>query len=265
MSLKRAKISTPAAEVFRRLKITAIVLTRNEAANIASCLKTISWCDQILLIDNSTDDTIPKSKKIIPTPKLRIIHSSQDNFAYLRNLGLHKARFSWVFFVDADHRVPRALRHEILTLLKSSPQYKAYRIKQQDVVFKRELSFGETAHVAHVLLGKKTAGFWRRRVHEKWHVRGNIGTLQHPIRHFPHQNLEEFLGHINRWSTLDAQEFNAQKITAPLLQVIVFPVAKFLYNYFWRLGFIDGIPGLIVAYVMSLHSLSVRIKLRQLL
>lgn len=246
--------------------ITAIVLAHNESANIIACLKTISWCDEIILIDNSTDDTVNRAEKIIPSPKLKIIRSSQDNFAYLRNLGLKKARSDWVLFVDADHRVSPALKREIQVLLAGPPKYKAYRINQQDVLFGRKLRFGETAHVSHILLGQKTAGLWHRRVHEKWHISatGRIGELKHPILHFPHQTIEEFIDHINRWSTLDAEEFRSQGITAPVLKVFAFPVGKFFYNYIWRMGFLDGYPGFVIAFFMSLHSFLVRIKLRQL-
>lgn len=244
--------------------ISAIVITRNEQKNIISCLESIRWCDEVILIDSSTDDTVSLAKKTASATKLKIIKSSQVNFAYLRNLGLKKARYSWVFFIDADHRVSPALKREIQVLLAGPPKYKAYRIKQQDVLFGRKLNFGETAHISHILLGKKTAGLWHRRVHEKWQVRGEIGELKHPILHYPHQTIVEFLAHINRWSTLDALEFKNQGTRMPLWQVVIYPVGKFFYNYFWHLGFLDGIPGLIIAYVMSLHSLSVRIKLRQL-
>lgn len=257
----------------KRIKLSAIILTKNESANIVTCLKTISWCDEIILIDNSTDATVALAQKNLLSIKLKIIKSPNDNFAYLRNLGLKNARCPWVFFVDADHRVSKKLKSEILALLKKSPQCDAYRIKQQDVLFGRALRFGETAHIAHILLGKKTAGLWHRRVHEKWQIsakggsadrggKGEIGKLKHPLLHYPHQTLEEFLAHINRWSTLDALEFKNQGTREPSWKVIVYPLGKFLYNYFWRLGFLDGVPGFIVAYVMSLHSLSVRVKLK---
>jgi len=241
--------------------ITAIVLTQNEATNIKACLKTILWCQKIIIVDNSQDQTLKIATATVPSSKLTIIKSKNNyNFAYLRNLGLKKTTTPWAFFVDADHRVPTALKKEIQKTLPQT-KFNAFKIRQLDFLFNQQLNYGETAHIYHTLLAKKTAGHWSRAVHEKWLIKPPIKILTSPIHHYPHQTIAEFIDHLNRWSTLDAKAFLKAGQAPQLWRVFVYPPAKFFLNYFFRLGFLDGFPGLTMALLMSFHSLLVRLKM----
>jgi glycosyltransferase involved in cell wall biosynthesis len=243
--------------------VSAVVLSRNEEANIAQCLETILWCREIILIDASSDATLKIAKEVVDQEKLKVVSLPEStDFSKLRNLGLKESSNDWVLFVDADQRVSPALRGEIeYELLQDNIPYAGFRIRQLDVFSGRLLKFGETGHTQHILLGKKGAGEWKRRVHEYWDLAGEVKNLRQPMLHYPHPSINEFIEHINRWSTLDAQEFleNGQKPS--LRKVLVYPTAKFVQNYLLRLGILDGFPGLLVAFMMSLHSLCVRVKM----
>ena len=243
--------------------ISVVVLTQNEESNIQDCLKSIRrLADEIILIDDSSDNTVEFAKKTIRSKKLKIYTKRQkENFAGLRNFGLKKAKYSWVLFVDGDHRVSAKLAQEIKSNVKNPADFAGFKIKQEDFFLGRKLRYGETAHIYHLLLAKKTAGKWQRQVHEKWIIEGKIKTLANPIYHYPHQSISEFISHINRWSTIDAKVFVSQKDKGVWWKLFLFPPAKFIRNYFFRLGFMDGLAGLIVALMMSLHSLMVRIKM----
>jgi len=165
-----------------------------------------------------------------------------------------------VLFVDSDEVVSPELEREIREAVKDD-QIAGYYLKRRDFVFGRELTHGETANVKLLRLAKKNAGVWRRPVHEVWLVQGNTGTLTAPILHYPHPNVAQFLSKINTYSSLNAQYLYASGIKPSLWQIIAYPKAKFLVNYVWRLGFLDGTPGVIVALMMSFHSFLTRAKL----
>lgn len=248
----------------KTLSLSIVVLTQNEADNIKRCLDSISWCDDIVIIDDSTDATIVIAQRTVPKNHLRVIGSAVDtDFARLRNKGLQLAKHEWVLFLDADEAVSDALHKEMSVVLPETNRDGFY-LKRRDFFLGSWLKYGETSGVMLLKLGKKSSGKWRRRVHEVWEMSGNRGLLNHPILHYPHPTVAEFVSRINRWTTLDAQEFIVIGKRVGFISIIAFPTAKFIRNYFMKLGFLDGMPGLIMAMLMSFHSFLTRAKLYQL-
>lgn len=169
------------------------------------------------------------------------------DFANERNLLLEKARSDWVLFLDSDEKISSELQKELDT---NNFKCDGYFIKRLDYFMGKWLKFGETGNIKLLRLGKKGAGKWVRKVHEYWAIK-NTGTLFGTILHFPLLTIRK----INYYSSLDAGEFG--KFT---YWQLVKPIAKFIQNYFLRLGFLDGLPGFVHAYMMSLQSLVVRVK-----
>ncbi len=241
------------------MNITAVVLTKNEEKNITECLKTLQWCDEILLIDdNSTDKTISLAEKIGATV---IKHALNDDFSQQRNFALEKAKNDWVFFVDADERVTKELEKEIKKTLEENPRTTAFYIKRDDFMWGKLLKHGETSRIYLLRLAKKDTGLWYGKVHESWVSNTKAGELTQPLYHYPHVTIAEFLDDINYYSTLRAQELYQQGKTANWFTIILYPKAKFFHNYLLRLGLLDGVAGLVFAIMMSFHSFLVRGKL----
>jgi len=243
--------------------ITAVVLTKNEEKNIADCLSSLSWCDQIIVIDDeSTDKTVEIAKKY----KAQVYsHPMKHGFAEQRNFALSVVDGEWVFFLDADERVPLPLHFEILGNITNSMQnFTAYRLRRVDYLWGKKLRFGETRKAQFIRLAKKTSGKWVGNVHETWRCGGPVGILQSAIEHYPHQSIREFLAEVNHYTTLRAHELFEKKVTVTKAKLITYPFGKFLMNYLVKQGFRDGIPGIILALMMSFHSFLVRAKLWQL-
>lgn len=241
--------------------ISAVVLTHNEADNIDRCLRSLGWLDEIILIDNSTDETVKKAQQIVSKEKLRVIHSAENkDFSTLRNQGLKEAKSEWVLFIDADEEVSEKLQIEIKNTLQF-PKQDAYYFKRNDFFLGKWLQYGETKNIKLLKLGKKTAGKWERRVHEVWKIKGPTGELIEPLYHYPHPTVVEFIARISRWTTLDAEEFYKHGVRSSFGKIIMYPVGKFIVNYFMKLGLLDGMPGLIMAICMSFHSFLTRAKL----
>ena len=243
--------------------ISAVVLTKNEEKNIKECLETLNWCDELVVIDDySEDKTVEISQKLGAKVFQRHL---DDDFACQRNFGLKKAKGEWILFVDADERVTPALAGEISNLKSQISNFSGFHLKRRDYFLGRWLKHGETANVKLLRLAKKNAGKWQRKVHEFWQIgEGRVGELKSPLLHYPHKNLTDFFESINWFSSLNAEVFCCQGKGLKFLEWGK-PMAKFVQNYFFRLGFLDGFPGLVMALMMSLHSLITRVKVREVL
>lgn len=244
------------------MNISAVVLTKNEEKNIASCLKSLSWCNEIIVIDdNSKDNTIQLAKKYNAKVYVRDLG---NNFAQQRNFALEKATNEWVLFVDADEEVSQQLQLEIEKKLKIEENVNGFFLKRKDTMWRKILAHGEQGNVQLLRLAKKNTGKWIHGVHEVWDIKGKIILLENPLLHFPHPTLADFLAEINLYSTLRAEELYKNGTRANWISILVYAKGKFIQDYFLKLGFLDGTQGFLVAMVMSFYSFLVRGKLWQL-
>jgi glycosyltransferase involved in cell wall biosynthesis len=238
--------------------ISAIVLAKNEEKKIKDCLKSVAWADEILVID---DQSIDKTREIAKKEGARVIsHPLEDNFAAQRNYALSLSRGDWVLFVDADERVSSELAEEIKQVVKKNNGIVGYYLPRIDNFMSKWLKYGEIKNIKLLRLAKKNAGVWLREVDEVWRVKGKAESLSRPLKHYPHDNLGEFLKSINERTTLNALAFyeEGKKINALEWGK---PLAKFVVNYIFRGGFLDGLNGFVFAVLMSFHSYLVRGKL----
>ncbi len=241
--------------------ISVVILTKNEEKNIKECLKTLEWCDEIVVADDFSED---KTAEIIQNynSKVKIFENHLDqNFANQRNFGLEKASGEWVLFVDADERVTPQLEEEISKLKLANSSYKGFYIKREDFLFGKRLEHGETGNIKLLRLARKDSGNWERPVHETWEVKGLVGELTNPLLHYSHQSISEFLTDINLYTDINSKEFYKKGEKSGLWQIIFYPLAKFFKNYFFLFGFLDGLEGVIMATMMSFHSFLTRAKL----
>ena len=240
--------------------ISAVVLAKNEEKNIQRCLESLSWCDEVIVIDDhSTDKTVEIAKKA----GVKIYTNSLDNdFSAQRTFGLAKASGDWVLFVDADEKVTSALWYEIMAHTNNPTNpYVGFYMRRIDTMWGKELKHGETGNIKLLRIAKKDAGHWQGKVHEKWKVKGKTLVLKKALLHYPHSTIEIFLREINYYTDLRAAELFKKKVQVKAWQIIVYPKGKFFVNYILKAGFLDGLPGLVFALMMSFHSFLVRGKL----
>ncbi len=241
--------------------ISAVVLTRDNQDSIRQTLESIAFCDEILVIDDcSKDQTSTLARQSGATVYTRALNG---DFAAQRNFGLTQATGDWVLFVDSDEVVSEALAKEIRDVI-GKVDVNGFFLKRQDVMWGKPLLHGETDGVRLLRLAKKGKGEWVRPVHEVWKIVGVVGTLTQPLRHFSHQNVAQFLSDINAYSTINAAYLARLKVRASWWHIFGYPAAKFIQNYIFRKGFLDGIPGMILALMMSFHSFLTRAKLWKL-
>lgn len=247
-----------------KLRISAVVLCKNEGTILDRCLKSLSFCDEIIVIDDFSEDS---SAQIAKKYNARVFQKNlEEHFADQRNFGLEKTNHEWVIFVDADEEITPELAEEITSLLSTDISFSAFYIKRRDYFWNTEVKYGEVAQarrVGFIRLVKKGKGHWQGKVHEVFITKGTIGQLNHFINHFPHPTITDFLKDINIYSSLRAQELRTQRKKTNIFEIITYPVGKFIWTYFLNRGFADGAAGFAYSFFMSFHSFLVRAKLYQ--
>lgn len=238
--------------------ISAVVLTKNEERNLVDCLESLSFCDEVLVIDdNSTDRTVEIAKRMNTRV---LVHDLNNNFSQQRNFALENVKNEWVLFVDADERISKVLAKEI-DYVTTENKYDGFYLKRFDNIWGKTLKHGDIAGLLLLRLGKAKIGRWKGKVHEKWIISGRTSRLKNPLTHYPHQTIASFLKEINYYTDLRAEELFANGSRSKWYSVILYPKAKFFVNFFVKLGFLDGIEGFVFAIMMSFHSFLVRAKL----
>ena len=239
------------------MNISAVILTKNDQDTIKKVLESVSFCSQVLVIDDdSSDDTASIAKKMGAQVYKRKL---DNNLAKQRNFGLNKAKHDWVLFIDSDELVTQELKQEIRDVLPDTEKQGFY-IPRKDMFLGKKLKHGEAGNIKLLRLAKKSKGYWRRAIHEVWKVEGDLGTLKNPILHERDISISQFIERINFYTSIDAQELKSEGKKYGFAQLIFKPIGKFFYNYIILLGFLDGVQGFIFAYIMSLHSIIVRVK-----
>lgn len=238
--------------------ISAILLHKNANELLNEAVESVQWCNEIIIID---DESILVPHDIAKRFHARLFSRTLISFADQRNFALQQATQPWVLFLDADEMISDALHAEILYAI--TQRHDAFLLPRQDSFMGKVLQYGETSEVTFLRLAKKDVGQWSRVVHERWDVQGSIGMLHAPILHTPHASLTTFIDKINRYTDLEVIERKKIHKKFSWFELLIYPKAKFMYNYFFRLGFLDGFPGFCMAYMMSIHSFIIRIKMHE--
>ncbi len=234
-------------------QLSAVILTKNEEENITECLKGLAFCDEILIIDDYSRD---KTTQIAKASGATIFKRHLDSdFSAQRSFGTTKAKGKWVLFVDADERVSKDLANEI-TQVVNDPMlpYGGFYLRRIDEMWGRRLLHGECGTINLLRLVLKGKGTWKRPVHETYSTYEKTYNLKNPLMHYPHKTLKEFISDVDDMSTIHAKANREEGKHSNIFKIMFWPPAKFIYNYFFKLGFRDGTPGFVVAAVMSFHS-----------
>jgi len=249
--------------------ISVVILIHSEANQLERCLKSVRWCDEVIIISDTNNPHVEKNiRDLIARLEIRkcqfLRRKLDDDYSSQRNFGLQKATFPWVLFIDSDEWLSQELVREIqdVTSDKEGVQNTdGWFIPRRDFFMGRWLTNGETGSLRLLRLAKKTAGVWEGTVHEEWKIKGSVSSLRFSINHFPHPSLGLFVQKINRYSSLVAKERFDKGIRTSVVELIVYPKAKFVSNFYFKKGYRDGVPGFIMAMMMSFHSFLVRAKL----
>ncbi len=245
-----------------KTKISAVIVAKNEEGKIEHTIKSLKWCDEIIVVDTGSIDGTGQVG--LTAGADMVVNYKTSDMAAARNFGLEKTRNRWVLFVDADEFITPELRAEIRQQITVDQGPPGYLIRRVDVYGNKRLRYGEPGNTWLVRLGKKGAGIWERPIHEYWNIT-TPARLHAPLLHSPHKNLIEFKKTVKNYAQRDAEHRYRVNERWSVIDLLGKPTAKFIYNYFFRFGILDGLPGLLYAAMMSYHSLLVRVQLFKLM
>ena len=241
------------------MKVTVTVITRDESAHIAAALQSVSWADEIIVVDSgSTDGTVAIATPLATRVEVRDWsgYSAQKNYA----AGL--ASNDWILSIDADERVTPELAAEIRSVLATTPAARGYRIPRVAWYLGRWIRSTDWYPDYQLRLYDRRAGTWNgRRVHESIDLQGVPGLLRNELQHYAYRDLSHHLATIDRYTTLAAEEWLAGGRTTNGLELFFHPRFAFIRNYLLRGGIKDGAAGLLVS---TLNSYYVFLKLAKL-
>mgnify|MGYP003333512325 CR=1 FL=1 len=226
-------------------RLSAIVITRNEAAHIRECLESIRFADEIVVLDSgSTDGTTDIAREI--TDKVFVSHD-WPGFGAQKNRALGYATGEWVLSIDADERVPEALRAQIESAI-AAPAHDGYRIPRLSSYCGRFMRHsGWWPQPVLRLFARGKGRFDGRPIHESVIVDGSVGTLDEHLIHYTFEDLEDVLATMNRYSTDSARMLYDEGKRANELTAIIHGLATFIRTYFLKAGFLDGREGFSLA------------------
>jgi glycosyltransferase involved in cell wall biosynthesis len=236
-------------ETPHRATLSVAIITLNEEANLARTLASVSWADEIVVVDSgSTDGT----RSIAHSYGGRFITEPWRGFAAQKNYALSLCTSDWVLSLDADEIVSPELAASIETVIATAPSNIVYALPRRNLFLGRWMRHGGYYPDAKLRLFPRGHGAFRETpVHETVEFAGSTQTLRGDLLHDAYPTLASYLDHMQRYSTLGAETAFARGRTGRGLPgflngVLLNPLVTFLYNYVLRAGFLDGREGLLL-------------------
>ena len=224
-------------------KVSAIVIAKNNQELIPDCLDSLSWANEIVLVDTGSTD---KTNEIALRHGVKIFKAERKGFSYWRNLGAEKAQGDWLLYVDTDERVTPELRKEIHETVKKG-ELNAYAIPRKNILLGRPMHWGGwwPDYVLRLIEKDSLIG-WKGDLHEQPGVKGDVGKLKNSLTHISHRSLEEMVAKTNEWSEIEAKLlFKSGHPKMAWWRFISVGAREFWYRAILKLGFLDGVVGAI--------------------
>ena len=231
-------------------KISACVITFNEEANIHRCLGSLTWCDEIVVLDSfSTDNTLALCSAYTEN-----IHQQEwEGYITQRNRSKKLASHEWVLIMDADEEVSSEMREQIQHVLQQDEiPYMGYEFPRQVYYLGRWIKFGEWNPDRKLRFFKKNKGTsGGEEPHDMVFIDGPVKRLSGKIYHYTYTDITDHINQANRFSSLSAEaKFKAGK-KFKLSDVILRPSFRFFKSFIFKLGFLDGRRGFMIAVISA--------------
>lgn len=228
--------------------LSAVVITKNEEQNVAACLESLKFADEIVVVDSgSADRTVELARRA----GARVETRAFDNFAAQKNFAVRLASGDWIISVDADERVSAELAAEIRKKIMDKDTFNAYHIRRRTNLFGRDFRFSGLQHDAPIRLFRKSGASFENAVHEIVRHDGRAGTLGSTLEHRSFQTLRDYWRRLEQYTAIEAAQSPKRELTASGL--LLKPFGRFCQIYFMGQGFRDGIEGFIYAVLSGYY------------
>ncbi len=245
-------------------KITALVITYNEIGYIEQCIQSVSFADEIIVVDSYSDDGT--FEFLTTLPNVKVIQRPFENFTNQKSFALAQASYDWVLFLDADEVVTPSLRKEIKKVVSTEGQCVAYWCYKKFMFRNRPLHFcGWRTDKNYRLFRKSKVRFTTKRiVHETLEVDGKTSILEEKLIHFSYKNYRDYKSKMIQYGRLKAKEALMKGKRFSYSKLLLKPLWKFVYHYVIRLGILDAHKGLVISYLSAVGEVARHLELRRL-
>ncbi len=243
-------------------RISVIVMTREAASDIADCLGSVPGAGEIIVADTgSRDDTVTRAAEA----GARVIALPWEGFGPTRRAAFAQAEKEWIFWLDADERVTPRLWAAVAEAVAAGDGPAGYLVDRRANFLGRWMRGGGWGRDSVLRLFRRSAyRVIEKRVHESVEVTGRVARLEGELLHLTDPTLAHYLDKFNRYTTLAAQDLCLSGRRARLADLLFRPPWTFLKMYLFRAGFVDGVPGLVLATLSGAYVFVKYAKLRQL-
>jgi len=234
------------------MKISVAIITKNEENNIERCISSIKNFDEVVVVDSgSSDNTVDICRRL----NCKVINTEWLGFGPTKQLAVSNTKNDWVLSIDADEVLTKQLVEEI-SALSDSTEILAYKIKRRSFYLGRLIKFSGWQNDYPIrLFNKCYVNFDDKLVHEKVIVNeSKVAMIENSILHYPYPDIHSHIAKINTYTNLGARELKEKGVRKNFLFAFISGFVKFLKTYFFKLGFLDGKVGLILAVNSSFYS-----------
>lgn len=234
------------------MTISVAIVTHNEEKHIADCLKSLTWADEVVVVDGrSTDDTVRVSKKL--GAKVFVVEN-QPLMKINMNLAFEKCTSDWILSIDADEKVTPELKSEIKRVIDSGSKTVAYYVPRRNIVFGKWIAHTRWYPDYQLRLFRRgQAKFPAKNVHEELVVDGEINYLSSDIEHLNYETVEQFIRKLNSYTTYEAEKLIAEGKKITWVDAVRFPLGEFLSRFFDGKGYLDGLHGLTLSLLQAFY------------
>ena len=234
-----------------RAPLSVVLIAKNAASQIEACLESAAFADEIVLVDSGSTDA---TREIAARYGARVVQKEWQGFGLQKQFAVEQARHDWVLCLDADERVSPALRQSIERALEA-PMAPVYRMARCNRFLGRWLRHGEGyPDWSPRLFDRKSARWSDDAVHEKVLYAVTPGTLAGDLLHESAEDLARYLDKQNRYTTLAAEQLYERGRRAGAFALLASPLVRFFKFYILRLGFLDGLAGLVHISIGCMNS-----------
>ncbi len=235
----------------QRPKVSGVITSFNEEHNIAQCIESLLWCDEIILVDSYSTDRTPEIAQRYD--KVRFFQRSYFGAGAQKNWAIQYVRHDWIFLLDSDERCTPELCQEIGELLAAGPEDSAYMMNRNVYILGKRIRYSGWQHDRVARLFRKGEAYYEnRRVHSVLHTSGETPILENAIEHYMvDRSFDEYAFRLAKYGYWNAAQCWKDGDRTSALEVLLRPVWRFIRTYILQLGLLDGSIGVIFCLLQS--------------
>ncbi|MFC1475185.1 glycosyltransferase family 2 protein [Candidatus Zixiibacteriota bacterium] len=243
-------------------KLSVVIITKDEEKNISRTLESVTWADEIVLVDSQSSD---RTVEIAESFGVKIYSPPWRGYGPAKKEGVNRASHRWILSIDADEVVTTELKEEIKSILESEkPEVGYYLPRMTNFLGKWIKHSGWYPDYVLRLFNKDFGNFNENVVHEAVIVSGTTGQLKNDLLHYSYPNLEEYFNKYNRYTTIGAEELYKKGKKSSIFEIVFKPFIAFIKHFIIKAGFLDGVEGFLVSFLSATAVMVKYAKLRRL-